>query len=107
MQTLIQVFCGGKGSLREAIAKDAKIEKFDLTVSEIKNRGRSSGWSKIHSTAGSYGAINIEWDANTNMLSCRVITKKGGNPSEIISDFTWYLLSRHKKRIEVINIVPR
>ncbi len=107
MQTLIQVFCGGKGSLREAITKDAKIERFDLTVSEIKSRGRSSGWSKIHSTLGSYGAINIEWDANTNMLSCRVITKKGGNPSEIISHFTHYLLSRHKKRIEFINILPR
>jgi hypothetical protein len=107
MQTLIQVFCGGKGSLRKAIAKDAKIEKYGLTVSEIKSRGRASGWSKIHSIVGSYGAINIEWDANTNMLSCRVITKKGDNPSEIISDFTWYLLARYKKRIEFINILPR
>ena len=107
MQTLIQVFCAGKGSLREAIAKDAKIEKYDLTVSEIKSHGRSSGWSKIHSTVGSYGAINIEWDANTNMLSCRVITRKGGNPSSIISEFIYYLLSRHKKRVQSINIVPR
>lgn len=107
MQTLIQVFCSGKGSLRETIANDAKIENFNLTVSKIKSNNKTGGWSKIHSTIGEYGAINIEWDANTNMLSCRVITKQGGNPSEIISHFTNYLLSKHKKRIEFINILPR
>lgn len=107
MQTLIQVFCVGKGSLREVIAKDANIEKYDLTVSETKSHGRSSGWSKIHSTVGSYGAINIEWDANTNMLSCRVINRKGGNPGEIISYFIGYLLLKHKRRVQMINILPR
>jgi hypothetical protein len=107
MQTLIQVFCAGKGSLRETIAKDAKIEDYDLTVSEIKKGTRPSGWSKIHSTVGSHGAINIEWDSNTNMLWCRVITKKGSNPSEIIAAFMNYLLSKHKRRIEFINILPR
>lgn len=105
MQTLIQVFCSGRGSLRDAIAADKRIEKYDLVVSEKKNRNRSSGWSKIHSLNGTHGAINIEWEANTNMLLCRVITK-GGNQSDIIAAFINYLLSKHKKRVQMINIRP-
>lgn len=107
MQTLIQILCSGKGSLRDSIARDDKIEKYDLVVSEIKRSNRSVGWSKVHSTMGHHGAININWEANTNMLSCRVITRGSGNPSEIISAFICYLLSRHKKRVQAINIFPR
>jgi hypothetical protein len=53
------------------------------------------------------GAVNIEWDADTKVLICRVVTRGRGKPNLIIGDFIDYLLKRFSRRIEAINIIPR
>lgn len=108
MQILIQVICSKSRSLRQEIVKDRKLDKYGLSVSEEKRQGRLPGWSKIHSTLPDRdGAINIEWDAKTNVLFCRVITRGSGKPNLIIGDFVDYLLRRFTLRIKTINIIPR
>jgi hypothetical protein len=51
--------------------------------------------------------VNIEWDADTKVLICRVVTRGRGKPNLIIGDFIDYLLKRFSRRIEAINIIPR
>ena len=88
MQILVQVVCTRGTSLRDAISKNPRLDKHLLRVSEQKRSGRSRGWTKVHSTEPDRrGAINLEWDANTNLLLARVITRGQGKPSLIIGDF--------------------
>jgi hypothetical protein len=108
MQILVQVLCTKGNSMREKISNHKQLEKSYLTVSEARRQGRSHGWGKIHSTLPDRdGAINIEWDADTNILNCRVVTRGSGQPNLIIGDFVDFLLLNFKKRIEAINIIPR
>ena len=108
MQTLIQVICSPGPSLREKIAKDARLGTYLLRVSEEKRNDRSLGWAKVHSTERDRrGAINLQWLANTNILLARVVTRSGNKPNMIVGDFVDYLIARHKNRIEAINIIPR
>jgi hypothetical protein len=108
MQILIQVVCTRGPSLRDAIAKGAGLGKYFLTVSKQKQSGRSRGWTKVHSTEPDRrGAINLEWDANTSLLLARVIPRGQGKPSLIIGDFVHFLMSRYRRRIQAINIIPR
>lgn len=108
MQVLIQVICSKGPSLRDAIVKDSKIENHLLTVVSSKRQNRSHGWTKVHSTEPDRrGAINLEWDSDTKVLICRVVTRGKGKPHLIIGDFMDYLLKRHSRRIEAINIIPR
>jgi hypothetical protein len=108
MQILIQVVCSKGRSLRQGIVKDRTLDKYGLSVSEEKRPGRPHGWAKVHSTSHDrHGAINIEWDAKTNVLLCRVITKGAGKPNLIIGDFVDYLLRKFARRIIAINIIPR
>ena len=108
MQVLVQVVCSRGPSLRQAIAADEKLSTFDLCVTEQKRPGRSHGWAKVHSSLEDRrGAINIEWDAKTQVLLCRVVTRGSGKPNLIIGDFVDYLLRRFARRIEAINIIPR
>jgi hypothetical protein len=108
MQILVQVVCTRGPSLRDAIAKNARLDRHLLRVSEQKRSGRSRGWTKVHSTEPDRrGAINLEWDANTNLLLARVITRGQGKPSLIIGDFVHLLMSKYRKRIQAINIIPR
>jgi hypothetical protein len=108
MQTLVQVVCKRGPSLREAIVKHRRIDRWQLRVAWQKQPGRPRGWAKIKSTEPDRpGAMNIEWDANTSILLCRVVTKGGNRPNLIIGDFVDYLLGRFKRRIEAINIIPR
>jgi hypothetical protein len=108
MQTLVQVVCTRGPSLREAIVKHRRIDKYKLQVTWQKQPGRTHGWAKIHSTEPvSRGAMNVQWDSNTNILLCRVVTKGRNRPNLIIGDFVDYLLGRFKRRIEAINIIPR
>ena len=108
MQTLIQVISSGSDSLRDKIVNDAKLEDFNLAVSEQKRQNRSPGWSKIHSTNGDKGAINIDWDAASRMLSCRVVTRKGGQTNAIIGNFIAYLLaSKFHRKIQAVQVIPR
>ena len=106
MQDLILVVCTGGPSLRDIIAKDIKIEKFGLKVSEQKRSSRSNGWTKVHSSEDEYGAINIQWDQLSSVLSCRIVTKRPGKPTVIVGLFITYLLSKHRKQIYAIDIYP-
>ena len=68
--------------------------------------GRQRGWTKLHSSReGAYGAINIQWDTAARVLICRVVTR-GEYPALITGDFVAYLVSRHRRRIQTINVFP-
>ena len=108
MQTLIQVVCSRGNSLRDAIVNDAQLSKFGLVTQKKQQPGRSRGWAKVHSNAdGRQGALNIEWDADTNILLCRVVNRGAGRPNLIIGDFVDYLFKRYRRRIQAVNIIPR
>jgi hypothetical protein len=108
MQTLIQVVCTKKNSLRDAIVRHKKIADFGLQVSQQKRQGRKGGWAKIHSKRDDRrGALNLEWNASTKILNCRVINRGKGRPNLIVGDFVDYLLSRFHRRVMAINIIPR
>ena len=106
MQTVIQVITSGRGSLRERIMSDARLEKFGLIPTEHQRPGRPHGWAKIHSE-NAHGAINLEWHGATGVLTCRVVTKLGNKPNSIIGCFIDYLLARHQARILAIHIMRR
>ena len=106
MQTLIHVICRGGPSLRDAIARDRRVEDHHLVVSETKRMDRSHGWSKLHSTLGKgYGAVNVQWVPASSMLLCRVVTR-GGDPGVITGQFVGYLVSRFRQRIQAIHVAP-
>lgn len=108
MQTLIQVVCSERKSLRDVIAHDEKLGKYNFYVEAKQKLGRSPGWAKIHSTdADVRGAINISWQSRVRILTCRVITKGTGKPATIIGDFVKYLLARFSRSIESIIVLPR
>jgi hypothetical protein len=108
MQILIQAICSKGRSMREAIASDPRIERHDLQVVHQKRPGRARGGAKLRSTLPHrHGAINLEWDGNTNVLISRVVTKGKGKPNAIVGDYIDYLLARHVRRIQAINVIPR
>ena len=108
MQVLVQAICSRGPSVRDAIAKHPKLQEHYLQVTEQKRQDRSRGWTKVRSTEQSrHGAINIEWDADTNILLARVITRGKGRPNLIIGDFVDFLLKRFRSRVQAINIIPR
>lgn len=108
MQTLVQVYCTRGPSLRVKIGSDRRLEECHLVVMKEHQPGRSPGWMKLRSIHKDvHGAINVEWDAATHVLHCRVVTRAGGRPERIVADLVEYLLSRHRRRIEFIALVPR
>jgi hypothetical protein len=108
MQVLVQVVCSRGPSLRDAIARHPRLEEHLLHVIEQRRSGRPHGWTKVRSTQPfRHGAINIEWDADTCVLVCRVVTRGRGKPNLIIGDFVDFLLRRFRRRIQSINIIPR
>ena len=108
MQTLIQVICSKGTSLRDAIVNDPKLEKFGLETQKKQQPGRRHGWAKLRSTdAARRGALNIEWDADTGILICRVVNRGSGRPDAVVGDFVGYLFKRFRRRIQAVNIVPR
>lgn len=45
------------------------------------------GWAKLNSTRdGTWGVVNVEWDADTCTLLCRIMTKLGSDPSVVAGD---------------------
>ena len=108
MQTLIHVSCKKGKSIRDLVAKDGlRLSEYGFTVSEQKRSTRSSGWTKIHGTiAGLQGAINIEWDGDAHLLTCRIVNRGAGRPAPIVGAFVEYLLHRYSRRIRVLNILP-
>ena len=108
MQILIQVVCTKGRSLREAISSDRRLEGHHLQVVQQKRPGRAHGWAKLKSLLPDrHGAINLEWDTNTSLLISRVVTRGKGKPNLIIGDYIHYLLARHARRIQAINVIPR
>lgn len=108
MQTFIQVMCRRGRSLRVGIADDPRLSRFHLEVMREQTPGRRPGWMKLRSTdPQTRGAINVEWDPPVHILNCRIVTKGRGKPNAIAGDFVKYLLARHWRRIEHIDISPR
>jgi hypothetical protein len=110
MQILVQVICKRGPSMRDAIARNSnkRLKDHYLQIIEQKRAGRSRGWTKVRSTeSGRHGAINLEWDADTNILISRVVTRGRGRPNLIIGNFVDFLLARFPARIQAINIIPR
>jgi hypothetical protein len=107
MQTVIQVTCYRGGSLREAVANDKRLQKYNLAVARQKTPGRSPGWAKLHSTDPDiHGAINLEWDPATKTLMARIVTKGKSTPDRIIGHFIAYLMRRHRTKIRSILLLP-
>ena len=106
MQTILQVVCSRGKSLREQIVNDARLEDSNLRVVKEKQPGRPHGWAKIASTQGGRGALNMVWDAQSDILLCRVVNKGAGTPHLIVGDFVDYLLARFLHRINAVIIIP-
>jgi hypothetical protein len=108
MQTVLQVSCNPKRgqSLRQRIVNDASIRDHGLYVQTRKVLGRNPGWAKVRSDEGHFGAINIEWDASTNSLLARVVTRRPLPAAALIGRFVEYLLARHASRIRAITLLP-
>jgi len=104
MQTVIQVLCKGKKSLRDVIASDKKIKGYQLQLVRRKRPYRNPGWAKLNGSEGQYGGINIEWSGSSQILTCRVVTKNENNPNRIVGDFISYLIARHSRRIVTVLI---
>ncbi len=105
MQTLIQVFCkGNTTSLRQKIAADKTLEDYGLFITEQKSNSRPDGWLKLYAD-GSYGAMNVEWDSSTKILTSRIINKGKGKPDKIAGIFITYLLGRYPKIVNTIQII--
>jgi hypothetical protein len=108
LQTLVQVICTPGASVRDAIANDAKLDAHQFEILYEHKPGRSPGWTKLRSrAAGRRGTINIQWNAATKVLSCRVVNKGAGKPNLVIGDFVDYLLQRHRRRIRLITVLPQ
>src|SRR5689334_4583765 len=107
MQILIQVLCTRGSSIRQAIADDQRIERFGLQVTKEAQPGRAPGWLKLHATDETRGALNVEWDAQSSVLSARVVTRGSRRPSPIVGQFVNYLLQRHEGRVQSITTAIR
>jgi hypothetical protein len=93
--------------VRDAIANDSKLTAHNFEVLLERKAGRSPGWTKLRSRAeGRRGTINIQWNAATKVLSCRVVNKGPGKPNLIIGDLVDYLLQRHRRRIRLVTVLP-
>jgi hypothetical protein len=90
------------------IVNDSKLAHFGLVTQKKHQPGRRHGWAKIRSSeADRRGALNIEWDADTSILLCRVVNRGAGRPNRVLGDFVDYLFQRWRRRIEAVNILPR
>lgn len=99
--------CAHGRSLRDAIANDQRLARHDLEIIQEKKPGRSPGWTKVRSTESNRGgSMNIQWDGATSILTCRVINRGSGRPNLIIGDFVDYLLSRYRRRIRLMTVLP-
>ena len=106
MQIIISAICTHGGSLREAIGNDQRLEKFGLRLDKMQTPGRHPGWLKLHAEE-MRGALNVEWDAQSSVLSARVVTRGSRKPSPIVGAFVNYLLQRHDGRVQSITTAIR
>lgn len=107
MQTVVQVVCTRGRSLREQIADSRKLESHSLELVKQKQVGRSPGWLKVRSTNPERrGALNIEWNKSTAVLTCRVVSRGARRPHLIIGDFLDYLFRYHAGRLRFVTVIP-
>jgi len=107
MQTVIQIFSSGRTSLRERIGNDRRLARWRLRVIRKQKQGRKPGWAKIASTEPDIrGTINVVWDGSARILTCRVVSKMGNTPGDLIGDFMAYLIERHRRKIRTVNLFP-
>jgi hypothetical protein len=107
MQTLIHVYCTKGVSLRERISTDRRLGGSLLAVVKAQQPGRAPGWLKVRSTESSRrGAINVQWDAASAVLSCRIVNRGSGKPNLIVGDFLDFLLANYRRRIRSVTIIP-
>jgi hypothetical protein len=107
MQILVQALCTKGPSVRQRIADDDQIGKFGFQVTKEAQPGRAPGWLKLHATDATLGALNIEWDPQSAILSARVVTRASNKPSPVVGDFINYLLQRHRTRVQSITTAIR
>ena len=107
MQVVIFVLCTKGKSLREAIRSDQQITEHALEIVKQQQAGRSPGWLKLRSAEAQRGAINVQWDSATSVLTARVITKLSTSPSAIVGDFINYMFARHRIRVKAITTAVR
>ena len=107
MQILLHVLCTRGSSLRAEIVRDRSVKGFGLEVTEAKRPKRRPGWAKVHSSSGERGALNIEWHANSNTLTCRAVTRASRKTSVVVGNFVNYLLQKHRARINAVLISQR
>jgi hypothetical protein len=50
--------------------------------------------------------MNLQWDADTSILLCRVVNRGTARPALIAGDFVAYLLARWRRRVQSIHIFP-
>ncbi len=109
MQIQLQAFArktktGPPPSLRTLTARDLNRGRHDLLyVDEFRDAERRPGWAKIKAK-GVHGAVNLEWDGSQRMLTARAIAKQGHRPHQLMAIFAAYLLERHGRRLDSINI---
>jgi len=107
MQTLIHVYCTKGISLRERISTDTHLDESAMAVVKAQQPGRAPGWMKVRSTVSDRrGAINVQWDAASAVLNCRVVNRGTGKPNLIVGDFLDYLLANYRRRIRFVAIIP-
>ena len=108
MQTLIQIQCKAKTpSLRSAIYNaPEELGSCCLKISE-KRKGKNKWLSLSSSISEIKGAIKIEWNANTNLLTARIVNRSKVIPSDIIGHFTSFMLWQYGNSIISINIVTQ
>src|SRR5262245_33119760 len=95
-------------SLRFSIGHDDDcLKEYGLRLGRQQKPGRKPGWTELTGGPGTHGAIKIEWDGDTRVLTCRVVTRAAGNPSEIIAKFTHYMLDNYRRYIASIHSVLR
>ncbi len=102
MQLVIQVLCKGSKSLRDTIAGDGRLGDYCLRKVHSKRKHRSPGWAKVRSSDAKPGAINFVWSGSSQTLTCRVVTKRGNKPHDIVGDFIAYLFARHSSRVVTV-----
>jgi hypothetical protein len=106
MQTILQVHASKAPSLRSSIENDRKLANHGLIILREKTPGRKPGWAKLRSTdLAKKGTINLEWDADTGILTCRIVNRATGRPDSLAGDFVSYLLARHSSRIRFLLMI--
>ena len=97
MQTLVQVVCAKGPSLRDRIVNDDHgLEEFRLVVQKSHRPRLHGAGPRCEQIADRRVVLDIEWDADTRILICRIVNKMQAQPNRILGDFVDYLFERSR-----------